>query len=81
MRVAGVIDSERGTQQTKLNTFISSQHPHFQNKTFWRLMRNRNVGRSPSIKTLISYLRRSQQNAGEVWGRTCTQIQRWLLQG
>lgn len=59
MRVAGVIDSERGTQQTKLNAFISAQNPHFQNQTFWRLMRNKDKERSPSIKTLISYLWRS----------------------
>lgn len=32
MRVARIIDSERGTQQKKLNTFIYTEHPYFQKR-------------------------------------------------
>lgn len=34
MRIARIIDSERGTQQTKLHKFISTEHPYFQKRPF-----------------------------------------------
>lgn len=34
MRISRIIDSERGTRQTKLNKFISAEHPCFQKRPF-----------------------------------------------